>query len=163
MRRNRARPSSPSSRCRIARACRSKSSSLVSSRGLIAPPPDRKPPEPDRKMRRNRARPSSPSSRCRIARACRSKSSSLVSSRGIIAPPPGTWIPGSKSCQSLGEECPPRRDHQGVGHHGGPYAAGLVASAPAEPSEGAGDDHPLPVGEVAEPEVHAAEEDRGED
>src|ERR1017187_6198052 len=40
MRRKRARPSRPSSRCRIARACRSKSSSLVSSRGIIAPPPD---------------------------------------------------------------------------------------------------------------------------
>src|SRR5664280_550265 len=40
MRRKRAKPSSPSSRCRIARACRSKSSSLVSLRGIIAPPPD---------------------------------------------------------------------------------------------------------------------------
>src|ERR1035438_2752412 len=49
------------------------------------------------------------------------------------------------------EEGPPRRDRQGVGHHGGAYAAGLIAGAAAEPAQGAGDDHPLPVGEVAKP------------
>src|SRR4051794_10573604 len=61
------------------------------------------------------------------------------------------------------EEGAPSGDHQGMGDHSGAYAAGLVARAAAEPAEGAGDDDPSPIGEVAEPEMHSAEEDRRED
>src|ERR1017187_846622 len=40
-----------------------------------------------------------------------------------------------------GEKRPPRGDRQAVGHHGGAYAAGLIAGAAAEPAEGAGRTH----------------------
>src|SRR5664279_6315443 len=73
-----------------------------------------------------------------------------------------SWFQRARHRLASGEEGPPRRDRQGVGHHGGAYAAGLIAGAAAEPAEGAGDDHPLPVREVAEPQVHPAEEDGGE-
>jgi len=49
------------------------------------------------------------------------------------------------------EERPPRGDHQSVGHHGGPDAAGLVAGVAAEQAEGGRQRDPRPVGKTAQP------------
>ena len=64
---------------------------------------------------------------------------------------------------ALREEGAPGSDDERVGDHGGADASGLIAGAAAEPAKGPGDDHPFPVGEMAEPEMHGAEEDAGDD
>src|ERR1051326_210257 len=61
------------------------------------------------------------------------------------------------------EERAPRGDDECVSHHRGADAAGLIFRAPAEPAHGSGDDRPLPVRKVTEPEMHEAEQNRGDD